>query len=106
MFGRASFRLENCHIARAMLLYFQIAHSNIKSFSLPTYLEAMGVCRSSDAQHQQAVRLGFELLLDEGFHLCLMLFDGEEEVELIVRTHEIVLAIVALPVFVAAEIIP
>ena len=38
MFGRASFRLENCHIARAMLLYFQIAHSNIKIIFI-TYLK-------------------------------------------------------------------
>jgi hypothetical protein len=48
----------------------------------------------------------FQAISDESFHLCFMLLDAEEQVQLIVGAYKVVLVILALPVLVATEVIP
>ena len=53
-----------------------------------------------------AAEPSFQAALDEGLHLGVALLDAKEEVQLVVGADEVVVGVLALPILVAAEVVP
>lgn len=54
----------------------------------------------------RSLRLLFQFRIDEFFHLWVVALDAEQQVQLVIGADEVVVGVLALPVLVAAKVVP